>query len=64
VSVKLTGLGAFNELRATTVSEKPTELGKPRKLEAATLIEAGYSVVHFVETLRYKPESRGSISGG
>jgi len=59
VSMKLTGLGAFNGLCRTTVSVKPTHLAKPRKFGAAAVIEAGYAVARFVETLRYKPEVRG-----
>jgi len=51
-------VGAFNELWTTTVSVNPTGLGKPRKLWAATGMEAGYSVAQFVETLCYKPEGR------
>jgi hypothetical protein len=55
-------IGAFNELRSTTVSVKPTQLVKPRKLRAATVMEAGYVVAQFVETLRYKPKGHGSDS--
>jgi len=55
---KPTGLETFNESRATTVSVKANELGKPRKLWAATGMEAGYAVAQFVETLCYKPEGR------
>ena len=40
------------------MSVKPTELGKPRKLGATTVMEAGYAVAQFVETLHYKPEGR------
>ena len=40
------------------MSVNPTGLGKPRKLWAATGMEAGYSVAQFVETLCYKPEGR------
>ena len=43
---------------AQLVLVKPTELRKPRNLGLATVMEAGYAVAQFVETLRYKPEDR------
>jgi hypothetical protein len=46
------------------VSVKPTELVKSRKLGAAKVMEAGYAVAQYVETLRYKPEVGGSIPDG